>query len=242
MLPIGARARQAWVVLSACVLIAAAPASLARSAPATPQPREVSTADSADSSNRGGTSFGSAPGAADITALTLGDLEGPDARSIEAALDGSLTGHARGLARLAAQAALAAADAARAKNHLWIPALHISQPVKFFPCDRTRRPDNYLYQWGCAGKNNLYLLGHAYSVLKPLHDAFVSGHLRKGTVALYSDAKGHLTKYVLTDWQLVRPTEVRWATAAQPTPSMTLQTCVGATSLWRLNVRLVSVP
>jgi hypothetical protein len=242
MPPIGARARQAWVVLAACVLIAAAPVSLARSAAAVPQAHRVPTADSSDASARGDSSFGSAPDAPDPAIFDLGDLAGPDARSIEAGLEGMLAGHARAVARLAAEAARAAADAARAKNHLWIPDLHISQPVTFFPCDRTRRPDNYLYQWGCAGTNNLYLLGHAYSVLKPLHDAFVSGRLRKGTVALYSDAKGHLTKYVITEWQLVRPTQVRWATAAQPTPSMTLQTCIGATSLWRLNVRLVSVP
>jgi hypothetical protein len=237
MLPTGARARRVWVAVSACVLLAAASAFLVRSAAAVlVQP--VAVEPSANRPDRGPL-FRTASELATGTVLVLGDLAGPDARSIEASLADRLAGQARGLAR---QAAEAAADAARAKNHLWIPALHISQPVEFFPCDRAERPGDHIYQWGCAGTNNLYLLGHASNVLRPLHDAFVSGHLRKGTVALYSDAKGHLTRYVITDWQLVRPSEVRWATAAQPTPSMTLQTCVGATSLWRLNVRLVSVP
>jgi sortase (surface protein transpeptidase) len=47
--------------------------------------------------------------------------------------------------------------------------------------------------------------------------------------------------YRVTAWQVVKPTEVSWAIASQPVPSMTLQTCLGANSAYRLNVRLVAV-
>jgi hypothetical protein len=126
-------------------------------------------------------------------------------------------------------------------NHFWFPAIGISRDVVLFPCERKRPPDNYLYRWGCAGRNNVYLLGHAYSVMKPLHDAYVQGRLRVGMTAVYADGKGRVRKYRITEWRVVDPSQVRWAIAAQPVPSITLQTCVGKYSQWRLNVRLVAV-
>jgi hypothetical protein len=128
------------------------------------------------------------------------------------------------------------------RNHVWIPSLGINRSVSSFACTRTRPPDNYVYRWGCAGRNNVYLLGHAYSVFKPLHDAYVSGRLRKGMKAVYADAVGHVHTYSVTWWRLVAPTTAAsWAWAAQSRPSMTLQTCVGARSQYRLMVRLVQV-
>jgi hypothetical protein len=128
------------------------------------------------------------------------------------------------------------------RNHVWIPALGISRSVESFPCSRTRPPDNFVYRWGCAGRNNLYLLGHAYSVFKPLHDAYVRGSLRKGMTVDYADASGHVQRYEIAWWQVVRPTgAASWAWASQPRPSMTLQTCVGANSEYRLMVRLVAM-
>ena len=50
-----------------------------------------------------------------------------------------------------------------------------------------------------------------------------------------------VTTFRVTTWRLVRPTNSSWAIASQPVPSMTLQTCVGAQSEWRLNVRLVAI-
>jgi hypothetical protein len=126
------------------------------------------------------------------------------------------------------------------QNHFWFPALGISRPVYWYPCSRTRAPDNLIYRWGCAGTNNVYILGHAYGVMKPLHDAYVSGRLHTGMIAIYADGRGHVHRYRITTWRLVLPTNAAWAEASQSVPSMTLQTCVGAQSQWRLVVRLVA--
>jgi sortase (surface protein transpeptidase) len=125
------------------------------------------------------------------------------------------------------------------RNHLWIPALGISRTVVWFPCSRTTAPGNYVYRWGCAGHNNVYLLGHAGGVFQALHDAYYNGTLRKGMVAIYADRYGRITHYRLTAWQVVRPSDISWAGSLR-TPSMTLQTCVGPKSAYRLDVRLVS--
>ncbi len=128
------------------------------------------------------------------------------------------------------------------RNHVWIPVLGINRSVSLFPCSRTRPPDNYVYRWGCAGRNNVYLLGHAYSVFKPLHDAFVGGRLRKGMTVFYANGAGIVHTYAVIWWRVVAPTTAAsWAWAAQSQPSMTLQTCVGANSQYRLMVRLVQV-
>ncbi len=128
------------------------------------------------------------------------------------------------------------------RNHVWIPSLGISRSVSWFPCDRKRPPDNYVYRWGCAGSNNVYLLGHAYSVFKPLHDAYARGRLRVGLKAYYADAKGRVHTFKVKWWRVTAPTTAAsWAWAAQGQPSMTLQTCVGRNSAYRLMVRLVQV-
>jgi hypothetical protein len=127
------------------------------------------------------------------------------------------------------------------QNHFWIPSLGVSRPVYWYACSRTRAPDNLIYRWGCAGHNNVYILGHAYGVMKPLHDAYVSGRLHTGMLAVYADANGNVRTYRVTTWRLVRPTNAAWAEASQSVPSMTLQTCVGSQSQWRLIVRLVAV-
>jgi sortase (surface protein transpeptidase) len=160
-----------------------------------------------------------------------------------------VTAIARAAAALAAKERLAAAAAAKKKaahartvirNHVWIPSLGISRLVLFYRCGRTSAPDNHVYRWGCAGRNNTYLLGHAWGVFKALHDAYTSGRLRKGMVAYYADGFGRITRYQVTTWQVVAPSNTAWATASQRTPSMTLQTCMGAHSQYRLDVRLVS--
>jgi hypothetical protein len=130
----------------------------------------------------------------------------------------------------------------RGRNHVWIPALGINRSVSSFPCARSRPPDNYVYRWGCAGTNNVYLLGHAYSVFKPLHDAYVGGRLKKGMKVFYADGSGHVRTYSVIWWKVTPPTSsASWAWAAQSRPSMTLQTCLGAHSEYRLVVRLVAV-
>jgi hypothetical protein len=127
-------------------------------------------------------------------------------------------------------------------NHVWIPALGISRSVAWFPCDRVAPPDNLMYRWGCAGANNVYLLGHAYAPMKPLHDAYARGALRVGMRAIYADGAGRLHTYAVIWWKVTLPTTAAsWAWAAQSVPSMTLQTCVGAHSEYRLMVRLQEV-
>jgi hypothetical protein len=129
----------------------------------------------------------------------------------------------------------------RGTNHMWIPSLGISRNVSFYACSRTSALAHVVYRWGCGGSNNVYLMGHAASVLKPLHDAYVSGRLRKGMQVIYADGNGRVRTYSVSFWKLVRPDgDVAWAYAAQARPSMTLQTCVGSNSEWRLVVRLVA--
>lgn len=138
-------------------------------------------------------------------------------------------------------AAAPVAQSVSGRNHFWVPALGISRAVYSYPCSRKTAPANLIYRWGCAGANNVYILGHAYGVMKPLHDAYTSGRLRVGMLAFYADGNGNIRSYEVTSWRLVRPTDGAWAEASQPVPSMTLQTCVGARSQWRLIVRLVAV-
>jgi hypothetical protein len=127
-------------------------------------------------------------------------------------------------------------------NHVWIPSLGISRSVSWFSCSRTTDPANYVYRWGCAGANNVYLLGHAWGVFKPLHDAYYNGRLRKGMKVIYADGSSKVHTYSVIWWKVVAPTTAAsWAWAAQSVPSMTLQTCLGSNSQYRLMVRLVRV-
>ena len=124
-------------------------------------------------------------------------------------------------------------------NHVWMPTLGVSKHVYLFPCSRSTDPDNLVYRWGCAGTNNVYLLGHAYGVFKALHDAYANGKLRKGMPVVYADANGRERLYRVTTWKVVSPLDAGWAMASQPVRSMTLQTCVGPNGSLRLVVRLV---
>ena len=58
-----------------------------------------------------------------------------------------------------------------------------------------------MYRWGCAGANNVYLMGHAHSVMKPLHDAYVSGRLREGMKVWYADSNGRVHVYAVRWWK-----------------------------------------
>lgn len=128
------------------------------------------------------------------------------------------------------------------RDHVWIPSLGIDRPVHLFPCPRQQPPDDLIYSWGCAGENNVYLLGHAQSVFRPLHDAYVAGRLSEDLTVVYADDHGIFHVYRVAWWRLTRPTpDANWAWAPQDRPSMTLQTCVGADSEYRLMVRLVEV-
>jgi sortase (surface protein transpeptidase) len=124
------------------------------------------------------------------------------------------------------------------RNHVWIPSLGIDRSVTGYSCSSTYYPGNRVYRWGCGGTNNVYLFGHAHSVFKPLHDAYVRGRLKKGMKVYYAGANGSVTTYAVSWWRITTPTKGAWAYASLARPSMTLQTCVGADSQFRLVVRL----
>ena len=127
------------------------------------------------------------------------------------------------------------------RNHVWIPALGISRSTTGYSCSSSFYPGNRVYRWGCAGGNNVYLFGHAHSVFKPLHDAYVSGRLRKGMKVYYAGSDGKVATYAVRWWRLTTPENGAWAYAGQSRPTLTLQTCVGARSQYRLIVRLTRV-
>jgi Sortase domain len=129
----------------------------------------------------------------------------------------------------------------KGRNHLWIPALGINRSVTWYSCSSGYYPGNRVYRWGCAGKNNVYLFGHAHSVFKALHDAYVRGRLRKGMKAYYAGADGRVATYAVSWWKVTTPEKGAWAYAGQSRPSMTFQTCVGSKSQYRLIVRLLRV-
>lgn len=129
----------------------------------------------------------------------------------------------------------------RGRNHVWIPALGINKSVSGYSCSSGYYPGNRVYRWGCAGSNNVYLFGHAYSVFKPLHDAYVRGRLSKRMKVYYAGSDGKVATYAVRWWRLTTPENGSWAYAAQSRPSLTLQTCVGARSQYRLIVRLAKV-
>jgi len=129
----------------------------------------------------------------------------------------------------------------KGRNHVWIPALGVNRSVSFFSCSSNAYPGDRVYRWGCAGGNNVYLFGHAHSVFRSLHDAYVRGRLAKGMKVYYADANGKVSTYAVSWWKVTTPDKGAWAYAGQSRPSLTLQTCVGAKSQYRLIVRLHKV-
>lgn len=127
------------------------------------------------------------------------------------------------------------------RNRFWMPSLDINRKVRPFACSRQRAPGDRIYRWGCAGTNNVYVMGHADSVMKPLHDAYVRGKLRVGMLAAYANSNGDVTRYRVSEWRVVDPADASWAIADQPVQSMTIQTCVGKGWRYRLLVRLIAV-
>ena len=126
------------------------------------------------------------------------------------------------------------------KNSLVIAALGINASIKSMStCGGLI--SNAVYRWPCAGNNNLYLLGHAYGVFKPVHDAYHSGKLKSGMIAVYTDGAGKAHRYRLS-WVQDVPIAT-WGQgsswAATSGPVITLQTCDGASDNFRIMVRFV---
>lgn len=124
------------------------------------------------------------------------------------------------------------------RNHVWSPALGLDRSVAAFPCSRSRAPEMLVYRWGCAGRNNVYLFAHAGGPFYRLYNLYVAGRLRKGMEVVYADGAGRVHHYRIAWWKVVLPTNGDFAWAAQSRSAMTLQTCVGRNSRYRLVVRL----
>lgn len=178
---------------------------------------------------------------ATVDAALAARLAAEKAAAEKAAAEKAAAAAAKAKAAAEAKAKASAVAAYSGRNHVWIPSLGVSRSVSSFACSRSKPPANYMYRWGCAGKNNVYLFGHAWGVMKPLHDAYTSGRLKKGMKVVYADGNGRVRTYSVTEIRVVTPDQVSWAIAAQSKPSMTLQTCVGANSEKRLLVRLVAI-
>jgi hypothetical protein len=133
-----------------------------------------------------------------------------------------------------------AAAAPIRRNGFAIPALGINSPIRSRSICGGTIP-NGIFRWQCAGHNNLYLLGHAWGVFRPLHDGYHNGLLTPGLVALYTDGSGVVHQYRLA-W-VEDLTVATWgkgaAWAATPGPVITLQTCDGAKDSYRIIVRFV---
>ncbi len=126
--------------------------------------------------------------------------------------------------------------------HLWIPALGLSRGISDWGCNGGLIPNRVEY-WGCVGKHNLYLLGHAWGVFAPIHDGYHSGALKVGLTAWYADKAGKVHRYRISQIRHVAnkdyATWSTWAMAASSSQIITLQTCDGPTSAYRILVRLV---
>ena len=85
-------------------------------------------------------------------------------------------------------------------------------------------------------------MAHAGGPFAALNSAYYSGRLRVGMKVMYANSSGVVHTYSVIWWKVVLPTTAAsWAWASLSRPSMTLQTCVGANSAYRLMVRLVQV-
>ena len=92
-----------------------------------------------------------------------------------------------------------------------MPALGIDRSISFYACSNGSYPGNRVYRWGCAGANNVYLFGHAHSVFKPLHDAYVRGRLAKGMTLYYADGDGRRPRLRGPWWKVTTATKGTWA-------------------------------
>lgn len=126
--------------------------------------------------------------------------------------------------------------------HLWIPALGLSREIYDWGCNGGLIPNRVEY-WGCVPKSNLYLLGHAWGVFAKIHDGYHSGALHVGLTAWYADKGGTVHKYRISWVRHVRNADYaswsKWSMAASSSQVITLQTCDGPTSAYRILVRLV---
>jgi hypothetical protein len=128
-------------------------------------------------------------------------------------------------------------------GRLSIPALGMTRAVYSWGCRGGTIPDKVL-AWGCSGAHNIYLLGHAYGVFAVIHDAWHTHRLTTGMILWFAGPDGHLIRFRLawvrhTSATYANSTAYTWAYNATTSDSVTLQTCDGAYSQYRIIVRFV---
>ena len=116
------------------------------------------------------------------------------------------------------------------RDHLWIPDLHIDQPVRDWSCEGGVFPD-IVVLWTCSGANNAYILGHSIGGLfEPLR-AYYAVHRTLPKTIYYADHAGDvvrlgLSRIVVVVWGGAEQDAL--ADASYPTLTVTLQTCLDA--------------
>jgi hypothetical protein len=159
----------------------------------------------------------------------------------------ALSGSAAWALGAAATGSTPAVAAAEPMGTFSYPAANgMTRTVYRFGCRGGTLP-NLVMKWTCAGHGNMYLLGHAWGVFDPLRDAYRDGKLRPGQIA-YWRREGVTRRYKVA-WVRVVPASFvyrgtpgsAWAWNATSTPSITLQTCWGRTSAYRIVVRLYRI-
>jgi hypothetical protein len=132
-------------------------------------------------------------------------------------------------------------------GRLRIRGIRLDVPVYRWSCRNTDLPNRAL-RWKCSGANNQFIVGHAYGVFHPYYLAWKYDRFTKGMRARFTDANGKVTRYALK-WARKVPanyvwhgkTGDQWAWNATATPSITLQTCWGATNKYRIVARWVKI-
>jgi hypothetical protein len=104
-----------------------------------------------------------------------------------------------------------------------------------------------IWRYGCLADNsNVYLMSHAWSDFAAVRQAYHAGTLSVGQLAVYADAGGVIHRYRLT-WvkhvtaDYFASTSYDWAAVTTAVSSLTLQTCDGSSSQYRIIVRFEEV-
>ena len=127
-------------------------------------------------------------------------------------------------------------------NHFWFPALGISNKVHTFNCAGPYTIPSGIWHFGCNGPHNIYLMAHGWSDFKALRVAYRNGTLAKGMSAYCAGPDGTVLRYKVAWVRHVPVDEFNasyWEWAINDVTAVTLQTCDGAHSEYRIIVRLL---
>jgi hypothetical protein len=139
-----------------------------------------------------------------------------------------------------------------ASNHFWMPSLGINASVGALDCGGAMGGSlpnaKDIFSSACSGgSDNLFFMGHAYGVFKPIYEAYHHQDkltLKVGDIAYYTDGVGEL--YAYKEISVSNPTLKDFGKgsswAATPTPVITLDTCdneKGGKNNYRIIIRFV---